>query len=211
MGIGTSTPDTELEVNGDLLVRDNANIGNSYKKLSIGSVPSSALGYGTSYIGFNAERTSVNNWVSIGDGYHNGGAVIYSTIFGDLIFSCIKSDGTGNQYLDDEGIHDKAKMILTKTGTLKTNEVRVKTNVWSDYVFDSDYKLKTIEEVEKFIKENKRLPDVPAEVDVIENGINLGEMDATLLRKIEELTLYVIELKKENEMMKGEIDKLKTK
>jgi len=63
--------------------------------------------------------------------------------------------------------------------------------------------------VESFIKENNHLPDVPSEAEVLEEGINLGQMDALLLKKIEELTLYVIELKKENEIIKTEISKLK--
>ena len=111
--------------------------------------------------------------------------------------------------MDDQQVHDAAKMILTKTGVLKTNEVIAKTDVWSDYVFNDNYDLKTIAEVEEFITKNNHLPEVPSEKEVTENGINLGEMDALLLKKIEELTLYVIELKKENEEIKEQIVKLK--
>jgi hypothetical protein len=59
--------------------------------------------------------------------------------------------------------------------------------------------LPSLTEVEAFINKNKHLPDVPSESEVLENGINLGEMDALLLQKIEELTLYVIELEKKLE------------
>jgi len=92
--------------------------------------------------------------------------------------------------------------IVRVDGKLLATEIEVKTNIWSDFVFNEEYKLRTISELEKYIVENKHLPDVPSKDDVINNGINLGEMDAILLQKIEELTLYIIELKKENEELK---------
>ena len=64
--------------------------------------------------------------------------------------------------------------------------------------FAKDYQLKSLEEVETYINENKHLPDVPSAEEVVKSGINVAEMDALLLQKIEELTLYMIELKKEN-------------
>jgi hypothetical protein len=80
---------------------------------------------------------------------------------------------------------------------------------WSDYVFDKDYKLATLSDVEAFIKENKHLPGVPSADDVVCDGIDMAKMDATLLKKIEELTLYMLELKKDNENMKAQINNLK--
>jgi hypothetical protein len=66
------------------------------------------------------------------------------------------------------------------------------TGDWMDKVFNDDYVLKEICELESFIKTHKHLPDVPSASEVVENGLDLGKMDATLLRKIEELTLYII-------------------
>ncbi|MFZ4707147.1 MAG: hypothetical protein ACOYMF_14170 [Bacteroidales bacterium] len=71
--------------------------------------------------------------------------------------------------------------------------VKLKTNPWSDYVFEDKYKLLPLVEVEDFIKQNKHLPEVPNQAEVQQNGIELGSMNALLLKKIEELTLYVIE------------------
>jgi hypothetical protein len=76
-------------------------------------------------------------------------------------------------------------------------------------VFDKDYNLPGITETEDFIKANQHLPGIPSAEEMQQNGINLGEMQIKLLQKIEELTLYVIELKKENEEMKEEIENLK--
>ena len=97
---------------------------------------------------------------------------------------------------------------LAVEGTIGAREVKVTTEAWADFVFEDDYNLMPIKEVESFVKENKHLPDVPSESEVMENGISLGEMDKILLQKIEELTLYIIELKKENEEIKKQVELL---
>ncbi len=70
---------------------------------------------------------------------------------------------------------------------------------WSDYVFANDYKLRSLTEVEKFVKANKHLPGVPSAQEVVEQGVDMAKMDANLLEKVEELTLYMIELKKDSD------------
>jgi hypothetical protein len=80
---------------------------------------------------------------------------------------------------------------------------------WSDFVFENDYSLMPLEEVEQHIHQYKHLPGVPSEKEVRENGVNVGEMQSKLLEKIEELTLYVIRLQKqvhdlENDRVKNE-------
>lgn len=102
----------------------------------------------------------------------------------------------------------KAK-ALDVTGAIRAEEVKIeKVSNWSDFVFNKDYKLPTLKEVESHIAEKGTLPDIPSEQEVKENGIDVGEMQAKLLQKIEELTLYVIELKKENEAQDVLIKKL---
>jgi hypothetical protein len=81
----------------------------------------------------------------------------------------------------------------TFDGKITASEIEVKANVWSDNVFSDNYRIKSLSEVENFIAEFNHLPDVPSESEILENGINLGEMDAILLKKIEELMLYIIE------------------
>jgi len=82
----------------------------------------------------------------------------------------------------------------------------VGSNEWPDFVFYKDYQLNSIYEVEEFIAEQKHLPNVPSAKDVSENGIDLAEMDAVLLRQIEELWLHMIEVKKENEALRKLIE-----
>ncbi len=98
---------------------------------------------------------------------------------------------------------------LAVEGKLGAREVVVTTAPWADYVFASNYKLRPLSEVARFIQENKHLPEVPTAAEVAQNGNSLAETDAILLRKIEELTLYLIELKKENEVLKQEVNALK--
>ena len=104
-----------------------------------------------------------------------------------------------NLYVQDGIITEKAKVALSSTSS------------WSDYVFAEEYTLNSIEEVESFIKLNKHLPHVPSAVQVKKDGIDVAKMDATLLRQIEELWLHMIEIKKENDMLKKQIIQLAKK
>ncbi|WP_244511728.1 hypothetical protein [Flavobacterium anhuiense] len=100
---------------------------------------------------------------------------------------------------------------LAVNGTIHSKEVKVDMAGWSDFVFKKNYDLPTLEEVEKHIAEKGHLENIPSENEVLKNGINLGEMNAKLLQKIEELTLYVIEMKKDISVLKQENELLKNK
>ena len=67
---------------------------------------------------------------------------------------------------------------------------------WPDYVFGKEYNLMPLQELEQFVNENHHLPNVPTATSVAENGIDLGEMNAILLKKMEEMTLYIIQIEK---------------
>lgn len=100
-------------------------------------------------------------------------------------------------------------------GIIKASEVLILNPTefwpWPDYVFSQDYKLRSLAEVESYIKQNNSLPEMPNKDEVKENGVKLNEMQALLLKKIEEMTLYMIELKKENEALKQKMDELEKK
>ena len=119
----------------------------------------------------------------------------------------IESNSAANViYIDAEGNlgigTTNPTQKLSINGNIKCKQVEVTLTGWSDFVFEEDYSLMSLAEVDAFIKEHKHLPGVPSADEVITQGNNLGEMDALLLQKIEELTLYMIELKKENEELK---------
>ena len=87
-------------------------------------------------------------------------------------------------------------------GKIQLAEMRVTSTAWADYVFKDNYKLMTLKDVESYIDDNGHLPGVPSASDVAKEGVNIGDMTKTLLEKVEELTLHMIELKKENEILK---------
>ncbi|MCG8323643.1 MAG: hypothetical protein MI921_29385 [Cytophagales bacterium] len=84
---------------------------------------------------------------------------------------------------------------LAVNGNIRAKEIKVETG-WPDFVFEDDYDLPTLEEVEKYIKTHRHLPEIPSAKEVEENGVELGKMDSKLLQKIEELTLYIIDQEK---------------
>ena len=95
---------------------------------------------------------------------------------------------------------------LAVEGKIYGKEVQVAlTNPGPDYVFEKDYALPTLESVKTYIDQNKRLPEVPSAKEMEANGINLSEMNMLLLKKVEELTLYVIDQQKEIEVLKSKI------
>ncbi|WP_238989918.1 hypothetical protein [Flavobacterium sharifuzzamanii] len=98
---------------------------------------------------------------------------------------------------------------LDVKGTIHSQEVKVDMTGWSDFVFKKEYNLPTLEEVEKHIAEKGHLENIPSEKEVLENGINLGEMNAKFLQKIEELTLYIIQQNKKNNTQYDQITSLK--
>lgn len=93
---------------------------------------------------------------------------------------------------------------LSVNGAVRASRVKVYTT-WADYVFEKDYDLPTLEEVERYIIEKGHLQDIPSAKEVEKNGIELGEMNKLLLQKIEELTLYIIEMNKELQTVKKQI------
>ena len=97
---------------------------------------------------------------------------------------------------------------LDVLGIIRANEVIVETG-WADYVFQDDYKLKPLSEVEAFIKENKHLPSVPSAAKIQDKGAHVAELMTKMMEKIEELTLYSIEQKKEIDELKRRLDRKK--
>ena len=109
----------------------------------------------------------------------------------------IKMSGKVGINVDNNFTGDYEYTLAVKGGIL-TSEVFVKeVEEWHDNVFSEDYKLMKLNELENFIVENRRLPDMPSEKEVKEKGYNVVEMEGILLKKIEELTLYTIELQRQ--------------
>lgn len=98
---------------------------------------------------------------------------------------------------------------LAVNGDIFSKKVKVTQTGWPDYVFEPTYKLPSLKEVEAFIQQHKHLPDVPSAKEVEANGVDLGDNQATLLKKIEEQMLYILELHKSQEALLQEVQTLK--
>lgn len=110
----------------------------------------------------------------------------------------LQTGGTLNGNLNVNGIITANKLTIL-AGQIGT---------WPDYVFSKTYKLKPLAEVDAYIKKFNRLPEMPSSADIDKNGINVADNQAMLLRKIEELTLYMLEIKKENEELKKRVNSI---
>jgi hypothetical protein len=110
------------------------------------------------------------------------------------------------------GTSNPGSFRLAVEGKIAARELRITLdNPWPDYVFTPQYQLRSLPGVEEFIKKHGHLPNMPSAKEVKENGIEVGNISAKLLEKIEELTLYMIDLKKENEKIKEELNSLRAK
>ncbi len=97
---------------------------------------------------------------------------------------------------------------LAVNGNIGAQDIIVTNTGWSDYVFRPGYRLHSLSEVSQFIKMNGHLPDIPTEAEVKEKGVSLGDMQAKLLAKIEELTLHLIQQGKESQELRERLGQL---
>lgn len=113
---------------------------------------------------------------------------------------------TGNLGIGTNSFNDGSDIYkLSVNGKVRAHAIKVYTD-WADFVFESNYNLPTLKDVETYINKNGHLKNIPSAKEVEENGIELGEMNKLLLQKIEELTLYTIGLKKEIDDLKSKME-----
>jgi|GEM_PF-1425855 len=124
-------------------------------------------------------------------------------------------NGGGDSYFNTGGgvgigTTNPGSYTLAVEGKIGCRELVVTTAAWADFVFEDNYRLPTLREVERHIQERGHLPGIPTEAQVKEQGVSVGEISSKLLQKIEELTLYVININKENESLKAQLANLET-
>jgi hypothetical protein len=186
VGIGTTTPNAKLHINGnggsnvDLLINGRITTGDA----------SSAGGM---YVN-SAQSMFVGQSSSTALGFYNNGAW-------RLTVDNNGSVGIGTTSPD-------AKLAVA--GQVHAQEIKVSVTVpGPDYVFEKEYKLTSLDEIKNYIDQNKHLPEVPSAKEMEKNGVQLGEMNMLLLKKIEELTLYMIQQQRINQEQSEEIINLK--
>jgi hypothetical protein len=197
VGVGTTTPSQSLSIVGSLSLENEP--GNSaYTRMYM------------SYTGYN----NANPHLIITPSTTPGSGIVQSSLFlRNSNGNSASSNNTMNLLIDGKLSIGTTELTekLSVNGNIRAKKLIVSQQNWSDYVFDKDYKLRPLNELEKFIQQYQHLPDVPSTKEVQSKGINVGDTQALLLKKIEELTLYVIELKKENLTQQQEINDLKKK
>jgi hypothetical protein len=131
---------------------------------------------------------------------------VYSPKDAKVYISSISTNGSEKILLVEN--NQRQLLQLTNDGVLKVREVIVDLAYWPDYVFDKNYVLMPLNEVEKFIQLEGHLPKIPAAETLEEQGLNIAEMNKLMMEKIEELTLYMIQQQKTLEEQQQKIEKL---
>jgi hypothetical protein len=207
VGIGTLSPIAQLSIgSGNSSINFNVSdvaSGAWFRNDGVNTVLSTNVG--SLYLGFggNAGKT-----IHIGSGNPGVVQVAGNAPVGSLVIPSSGRIGIGTSNTSDANYK-----LFVETG-IRTRKIKVDQTVWSDFVFEKDYPLPTLKEVEQFIEANKHLPGVPSAKEIENDGLNLGDGQALLLQKIEELTLYIIQQQKEIEALKSQssiINELKNK
>lgn len=200
VGIGTSSPQAPLHVNGLGAVASSGWNIDTMARFSDGGINSnSAILFDTGATGLTGLRG-----FEIGKGSQNfsisrfdsAGSVVPVTDLSILSNGNVGIGTANPQYL------------LSVNGTMGTREVIVTNTGWSDYVFQPDYRLQPLSEVKAYIQLHHHLPEIPSEAEVKEKGVSVGEMQSKLLAKIEELTLHMISVEEKNKELQEKIDRM---
>jgi len=216
MALGNLTGDNNTTVGLNALRY--LNVGNANVSIGSESFRGLATGSNNVNIGFSNARyiVSGNNNIFIGTNITPYSATPESELnIGNWIFGNNGTIGIGqftNQLPADGVAADGEKYKLFVKDGIKTEKVKVDiaaSNGWADYVFEKEYKLMPLNDLDEFINTNGHLPEVPTTKEAIEKGIELKEMNILLLKKVEELTLHMINQNKQLQVQNEEIQALK--
>ena len=187
---------------GNFIVIDNYNTSSTANTYGIYADVKSSSNDNTVFGVYSKVTGGNKRWA----GYFSGGDMFFSENVGiGTTNPVMKLHVAGNTYVSGNvgiGIVNPTTK-LDVAGVVRAHEVRVCLNQGCDYVFADDYKLMNLNDLSNFVKTNRHLPEVAPAVQMEAEGINLSEMNALLLKKIEELTLYVMELNKKIEILEG--------
>ncbi|PTS94693.1 hypothetical protein DBR11_22725, partial [Pedobacter sp. HMWF019] len=225
LGIGTTSPQGRLQILKSNLFSDNSSTKTSIDNLLILQSPyvgtDPALYNGTGYKWgiqlwgrndlptLDASKAAAIYAVSEDGelGYNRAiGLALHTSPFDGVNVERLRISSKGDVGI---GTIDTKGYKLAVAGNMIAESVKVQLkSAWPDYVFKDDYKLTSLQETEKHIKENGHLQGIPSAAEVKAEGIDLGEMNKKLLQKIEELTLYLIQKDHQNELLNKRIEKL---
>jgi len=196
VGIGTSSPAYSLDINKSTasLNLNGSGFGNSGALINL-------LGWA---------GTSKNWQMGVADIGYDGLMFTPSTVAGGSTFTtpAMIINSNGNVVIGATAAPACYKFAIAGAAVAESMTVKLQAN-WCDYVFKKDYLLMPLSELKAYIDKNQHLPEIPAAAEVERNGLDLGEMNKVLVKKVEELTLYLIEKDKEDKARQQEVDELK--
>ena len=193
VGIGNSAPMTKLHITTGVANASGLRLQN------LTSASPASLTNQTKFLTVNANgdvilgstNSSARVAAAEGAGWEADGENLKNTNAGGVVVGDVSSTPAGYKlYVAGGVLTEKVKVAVKSTAD------------WSDRVFDPAYRLRSLNEVNRFIQQNKHLPGVASAEEVVKEGVDVGQMQAKLLEKVEELTLYMIDLKKENETLR---------
>ncbi|RXK86196.1 hypothetical protein [Filimonas effusa] len=206
LGVGTATPSYKLVVHG------NALLGGGNLDPAIPDQLSPLANTGKLLIGWNRSGSEgETDFITNRGGGGLGGFRFFDYDNNGILTSLMSLNGSGNLFLNgNQTIGTTAtQRDLNVNGNIKTRKIKVTQTDWADYVFDSSYQLKSLAYVETFVQQNKHLPEVPSAIEVKENGLDLADNQVVLLKKIEELTLYIIQQNKAISQQNEKIEQMR--
>lgn len=209
VGIGTTIPNAYLDIGYNI---NSKKLGVIFGHLHEGNTSGDGTflgvrGYGTQLRDYNGKSFAIeHNFYGVKNssisfyrgGSTHGGFITFST---DENIERLRISTNGNVGIGTSTPNAK----LTVAGNIHSREVKVTVDAGADYVFEEEYKLKELSELEAYLKENKHLPEVQSASEMETDGIELAKMNILLLKKIEELTLYVISIEKDNKRQEDKI------
>ncbi len=217
LGVGFTTPTEKLVVQGNAVFRgDSTGAKFSNDTYGGGRVYLAMDGKASNGIGAGGDYLMVERYTNSDAFIRNSGSLELITTGAEDITLTANGNSTvfksnGQIGLGTSTIPTGYKMAIAGNMIAEKVKVKKQSSGWPDYVFSPEYKLPSLEEVEQFTKKNSHLPEIPSAKEIEKEGQDLGEMNRLLLKKVEELTLYIIDLRKEVKKQNEEIEKLKNK
>lgn len=195
-GLGVSTPSAQLHTSGTVRFAGLSN-DNTQSRIIVSDANGNLSYRDASTVGGSGSISGTNNYLA----KYSGTTAIGNSI----VYDNGTSVGIGTTNVTEPGFK-----LYVESG-IRTRKVKVDQSTWADYVFEPGYHLPSLQEVEAFIQKHKHLPDVPSAATVEREGLDLGDNQAVLLKKIEELTLYLIEQDKALKQKQEKIEELTRK
>jgi hypothetical protein len=190
LGIGTiDNPIARLDLGNDYVMSNPASLESPTISLwKSGDI--SLYGFGVSGGTMNYFADKVHTFYT-----HSGG--------GRTAACFVNPQGMGIGLIPSQTLPGNGEYKLVVNGKVKAKEIKVTVTDYGDYIFSPAYRLRPLSEVDAYIKQNGHLPEVPSAAEVAREGMNVGEMENTLLKKIEELTLYLIQQQQRIEQLEA--------